>query len=131
GRGFAPFGTDDPMARPFVKFPANHHLAQVLERLVAIAAVRAGPLALEAGLFNGDEPTGPRDLPDAERFGDSWSARATLLPFPGVEAQASYASLASPEFPAGSGLDHRKRSASLRYEAARHGGEGEYLLVEW
>src|SRR5687768_17177992 len=31
GKGFAPFGTDDPMSRPFVKFPANHHLSQVLE----------------------------------------------------------------------------------------------------
>ena len=38
GRGFAPFGTDDPMVRPFVKYPANHHLAQILERWVAIGA---------------------------------------------------------------------------------------------
>src|SRR5215208_5307673 len=32
GEGFAPFGTDDPMTRPFVKYPVNHHLAQLLER---------------------------------------------------------------------------------------------------
>src|ERR1043166_10001925 len=33
GRGFVPFGSDDPMMRPFEKYPVNHHLAQVLERL--------------------------------------------------------------------------------------------------
>ncbi|HEX9106440.1 MAG TPA: hypothetical protein VF832_04420, partial [Longimicrobiales bacterium] len=42
GKGFAPFGTDDPMVRPFVKYPVNHHLSQILERAVAIAGVRAG-----------------------------------------------------------------------------------------
>jgi len=42
GKGFAPFGTDDPMARPFEKYPINHHLSQILERVVAIGAVRAG-----------------------------------------------------------------------------------------
>ncbi len=36
GRGFVPFGSDDPMARPFEKYPVNHHLSQVLERLVAV-----------------------------------------------------------------------------------------------
>src|SRR6185295_7516327 len=59
GKGFAPFGTDDPMVRPFLRYPVNHHLAQILERAVAIAAVRAGPLLAEAGLFNGDEPERP------------------------------------------------------------------------
>src|SRR4051812_41471976 len=54
GRGFAPFGSDDPMMRPFEKYPVNHHLAQVLERLVAIAALRYGPLIGELGTFNGD-----------------------------------------------------------------------------
>ncbi len=131
GKGFAAFGTDDPMARPFAKYPANHHLAQVLERLVAIGAVRAGPLLLEAGLFNGDEPARPEDLGSPGRFADSWTARATLLPLPGLEVQASHASVASPEFPAGSGLDHRKWSASARFERGRPGGDGEYLLVEW
>ncbi|CAN5854005.1 hypothetical protein BH11GEM1_BH11GEM1_19980 [soil metagenome] len=29
GRGFAPFGTDDPMMRPIEKFPVNHHLSPV------------------------------------------------------------------------------------------------------
>jgi hypothetical protein len=34
GKGFAPFGTDDPMVRPFLRYPVNHHLAQILERAV-------------------------------------------------------------------------------------------------
>jgi hypothetical protein len=80
GKGFAPFGTDDPMARPFVKYPANHHLAQVLERAVAIAALRAGPLVLEGGAFNGDEPGATDAFVRLDRFADSWSTRLTLLP---------------------------------------------------
>ncbi|HLA13915.1 MAG TPA: hypothetical protein VJZ25_02715, partial [Gemmatimonadaceae bacterium] len=71
GKGFAPFGTDDPMGRPFVKYPINHHLAQILERIVAIAAIRAGPVIVEAGTFNGDEPESPGDAPNRERLWDS------------------------------------------------------------
>jgi hypothetical protein len=126
GKGFAPFGTDDPMVRPFVKYPANHHLAQILERGVLIAAVRRGPLMLEGGLFNGDEPSTPSDFVNWDRFGDSWSARATLLGSAGTELSGSYASVASPEFPAGSGLDHRKWSAAARSETERG-----YTLLEW
>ncbi len=80
GRGFAPFGSDDPMVRPFEKYPVNHHLAQILERVVAIGAVRYGPVIGEVGTFNGDEPTGPGSSPNFSRFGDSWSSRLTLLP---------------------------------------------------
>jgi len=40
GKGFAPFGSDDPMSRPAVVYPVNHHWSQVLERAVAIGAVR-------------------------------------------------------------------------------------------
>ena len=42
GRGFVPFGSDDPMVRPFEKYPVDHHLAQILERPVAVAAVQYG-----------------------------------------------------------------------------------------
>jgi len=48
GKGFAPFGTDDPMMRPPLRYPVNHHLAQILERAVLIAAGRAGPVTAEA-----------------------------------------------------------------------------------
>ena len=51
------------MVRPFLRYPVNHHLAQILERAVAIAAVRAGPVLAEAGLFNGDEPERPGQWP--------------------------------------------------------------------
>jgi hypothetical protein len=131
GKGFAPFGTDDPMSRPFVKFPANHHLSQVLERAVAIAAVRGGPLLLEGALFNGDEPQAPDDLPSWNRFGDSWSVRGTLLPLDGLEASASHARLESPEHPLGGVLDQRKWSAALRWERRAGTASREYALVEW
>lgn len=130
GKGFAPFGTDDPMVRPLVKFPANHHLAQLLERLVLIAAVRRGPFLVEAGIFNGDEPLNPRSIGQLDRFGDSWSARLTLLPLDTYELQASHARVESPEQAHGGSLDQRKWSVSLRHER-RHEGGGHYFLVEW
>ena len=128
GRGFAPFGTDDPMMRPFEKYPINHHLSQILERGLAMGAVRVGPAMIEAATFGGDEPTAPGSLPRARRFGDSWSVRATALPMSGLEAQASYARVASPEQPGGFGLDQRKRSVSARYVTA----DGRrYVMAEW
>ena len=130
GRGFAPFGTDDPMARPFVRYPANHHLGQILERLIAIAAGRAGPLIVEAGLFNGDEPSDASDFGTPDRFADSWSARVTALPFAGLELQASHAFVVSPELPGGGGWDQRKWSASARYDHAIGIGDV-YALAEW
>jgi hypothetical protein len=131
GRGFVPFGTDDPMARPFVKFPANHHLAQVLERLMVQAAVRGGPLTVEGAVFDGSEPSGTADLGNPGRFGDSWALRATLAPRPGWEAAVGYADINSPEEPRGLGLDHHKLAASLRYEAQRGPADRTYALVEW
>ena len=78
GKGFAPYGTDDPMSRPVVKYPTNHHLSQVLERwtLNAVYLHRSG-LSVEAGLFGGREPESPSDLDNVRSFGDSWSARVT------------------------------------------------------
>lgn len=129
GRGFAPFGTDDPMVRPFVKYPVNHHLSQILERYVVTGALRHGPLMLEAGAFNGNEPTSPRDLGGLKRFGDSWSGRATLMPLTGVEVQASVAKVASPELPSGGGIDQKKRSFSARADLPM-GGARVYGLLE-
>jgi hypothetical protein len=133
GKGFAPFGTDDPMVRPFVKYPANHHLAQILERAIVVGAARRGALALEAGVFNGDEPEGPGDAPNSARFADSWAARLTAAPaarLPGLELQASYAAVRSPEWATGQGADQRKQSASARYEMPR-AALSPYALVEW
>jgi hypothetical protein len=128
GKGFAPFGTDDPMARPFEKYPINHHLAQILERAVAIGALRTGQWIFEAAAFNGDEPTSPGDVPNRSRYWDSWSGRITFVPWPQGEFQTSYARVKSPEDPAGGGADQRKQSASIRLEDAQHSG---YALFEW
>jgi hypothetical protein len=128
GRGFAPFGTDDPMMRPFEKYPINHHLAQVLERPLVIGAVRWRGAILEGGSFGGDEPSSPSSWPRWRRFGDSWSVRGTLIPLHALELQGSYARVASPEQREGFGLDQRKRSVSARWLSAT--GD-RYLLAEW
>jgi hypothetical protein len=125
GKGFVPFGTDDPMSRPLVKYPVNHHLAQILERGLLIGAISAGPFIAEASLFNGDEPEGAYDLPNWDRFGDSWSSRVTARKN-GLEIQASYARVESPEHASGNGLNHKKVSTSARFER-----NGRYALVEW
>jgi hypothetical protein len=130
GKGFAPFGTDDPMARPIFRYPVNHHLAQILERAVGVLAIRTGPLLAEAGLFNGDEPERPSQWPRLSRFGDSWSARVGLLPISGLELQGSHAQVHSPEHRPGSGTDQSKWSLSARWDAPLR-GRPVYGLVEW
>ena len=40
GKGFTPYGTDDPMMRPFVKYPVNHHHAQIIERVLVLGALQ-------------------------------------------------------------------------------------------
>lgn len=125
GKGFVPFGTDDPMSRPFVKYPVNHHLAQLLERAGVFAAAAAGPLIAELATFNGDEPDSPSDWPDWDRVGDSWSTRVTVTTSV-LELQGSLAAVESPEITLGGGLDQRKWSASARHERG-----GRYALIEW
>ena len=130
GKGFVPFGTDDPMSRPVARYPINHHLAQILERALAIIGVRAGPVAVEASLFNGDEPESPGQWPRLSRFGDSWSGRVTLRPLEQLELQGSYAKVHSPEHRLGSGTDQHKWSVSGRWD----GNVGDvplYGLMEW
>lgn len=75
GKGFAPYGTDDPMSRPSVKYPTNHHLSQILERFTLNAVWMKGPWGVEAGLFGGAEPDGPYDFSNIDSFGDSFSTR--------------------------------------------------------
>jgi hypothetical protein len=131
GKGFAPFGTDDPMVRPFLRYPVNHHLAQILERAVAIAAVRAGPLLAEAGLFDGDEPERPGQWPRVGgRFGDSWSGRLTGTLRPGLTVEGSYARVHSPEHRPGAGPDQDKWSAAGRWTRPIDGHPA-YVLAEW
>ena len=129
GRGFASFGTDDPMVRPFVKYPVNHHLSQILERWLATGAVRYGPVIVEAGWFSGAEPVDPEDMGDVDKLRDSWSARGTLRPAAWLELQASYAQVHSPENPNGEAPDHEMWNASARV-TRQLGAWLAYLLVE-
>ena len=130
GRGFAPFGSDDPMVRPFEKFPVNHHLAQILERLIAVAAARRGPVIGEVSLFDGDEPVAPGVPSSARRFGDSWSSRLTLLPSAGFEVSGSIARVKSPEVRTGDGLDQQKASVVARFNRETI-DSWRYALLEW
>jgi hypothetical protein len=130
GKGFVPFGSDDPMSRPVERFPVNHHLSQILERALALVAVEIGRVTLEAAPFGGDEPEHPGQAPNLSRFGDSWAARLTLRPLPGLEWQASTANVHSPEHRDGAGTDARKWSTSLRGER-RAGHTSLYGLLEW
>jgi hypothetical protein len=118
GKGFVPFGSDDPMSRPFVAYPVNHHLAQILERAVAGAQAGVGPVTIEVGLFNGDEPTDAWEWPEWSRFGDSWSARLELAPERGISLAVSYADVASPEARPGNGPDQEKWHVGFRGERA-------------
>lgn len=134
GKGFAPFGTDDPMSRPIARFPVNHHLAQILERYVFIGALAWRPFVVETARFNGDEPEHPSDAPNANHRGDSRATRITLRPeydlFRGAEIQWSTARVRSPESPTGRGFDQHKRSAAARIER-KVGDVDVYALAEW
>jgi hypothetical protein len=135
GRGFVPFGSDDPMVRPFVSYPVDHHLAQILERVVLIGAARVGPITAEAATFNGDEPLDPSAAPRFSRFGDSWALRGTVDGgqlsnlLRGAELSASYAAVKSPEYRDGRGLDQKKAHASLRLTGSS-GAYSRYALLE-
>lgn len=131
GKGFVPFGSDDPMSRPVLRYPVNHHLAQILERAVAQAGVRVGPAMIEGALFNGDEPERPGQWPRVGgRFGDSWSTRLTLIPVPGLELSGSRAKVHSPEHRPGAGTDAWKWHVAARLDRSLLGGRL-YGLAEW
>ncbi len=130
GKGFAAFGSDDPSNRLTLRYPVNHHWSQILERAVLTGGVLAGPVMAEVSLFNGDEPEYPQQTPNASRFGDSWSARLTAFPVRGLQLEASYASVQSPEHRAGSGTDQTKWHASAQWTRPL-GGHPFYAMAEW
>lgn len=130
GKGIVPFGSADPMMRPFTRYTANHHLAQILERAQIVAAARLGRVTLEASSFNGDEPENPRDWPNGDRLFDSWAARATMTLAPGLEASASVGRVKSPEDPAGFGLNQNKWAAHVRYSGPTS-RPARYAMIEW
>jgi hypothetical protein len=130
GKGFAPFGSDDPMSRPFLRFPINHHLAQILERAVIGGQVRLGPGRLEAAVFNGDEPERPGGWPNLHRFGDSWSIRTTASPARGLDLSGSVARVTSPEHRPGAGSIQRKAHLAARVDRSFGTARGSGL-AEW
>ena len=130
GKGFAAFGSDDPANRLTLRYPVNHHWSQILERAVLTGGVLAGPVMAEFSLFNGDEPEYPQRAPNFSRFGDSWSARLTAFPVQGLQLEASYASVQSPEHRAGFGTDQQKWHASGQWTRPL-GGHPFYALAEW
>jgi hypothetical protein len=101
-----------------------------MERWIGVAAFTTGSFALEAAAFNGDEPTGPRSTGRRDRIGDSYAGRITYWLSDGLELQASYARVESPEHADGGGLHHRKWHASARLGTAL-GGLPFYALAEW
>jgi hypothetical protein len=135
GKGFTPYGTDDPMMRPFMKYPVNHHHAQIIERVQAVGAVRLGRdarhITIEQAWFNGDEPTSPFAAPRWQRVGDSHSTRLTVGPSASLEWQASRAFVRSPGITQGGAFDHRQLSTSLRYAAIDEARWWRYGLVEF
>ncbi len=130
GKGFVPFGSDDPMARPTERFPVNHHLSQILERGQVLLGAHLGMASIEGALFDGDEPQHADQWPNLRRFGDSWSLRLTLRPASGLEWQASNAFVKSPEHREGSGVNSRKWSTAFRWDRTV-GGRPVYALAEW
>jgi hypothetical protein len=92
--------------------------------------LRTGPVLLEAGLFNGDEPDRPGRWPDLSRFGDSWSTRLTAFPLKQLELQGSYAAVHSPEHRPGFGPDQRKWELSARWSGLVRSSPV-YGMVEW
>jgi hypothetical protein len=131
GKGFVPFGSDDPMSRPPLRYPVNHHWAQILERAVVMAQLKWSKVVVEAALFNGDEPERPGQWPNLSRFGDSWSLRLIAAPWTWLDLQVSRAHLHSPEHRPGAGLDQEKQSLSARAERSVGSTFALYTLAEW
>ncbi len=133
GKGFAPFGTDDPMGRPGLKYPTNHHLSQILERWLVSGAFLRNGFSVEASLFGGAEPEGPYDFGNIDSFGDSWSARlakrwgAGEAPTPRWEASASFGSVE--EDVEGTPARTRLWNAAIRHQGPV-GGVPTYALLE-
>ncbi len=127
GKGFAPYGTSDPMARPGLKYPTNHHLSQILERWAVNATWLYGRWSLEAGLFGGQEPHSPYDFSNIESFGDSWSVRVARRfgagsgPAAAWEASASFGSVT--EFAHTVSETTRLVNGALRHAAPLRGGQ--------
>lgn len=132
GKGFAPYGTDDPMGRPAVKYPTNHHLSQVLERFTTNLVLTRNGWGVEAGIFGGAEPTSANDFSNISSYGDSWSTRLSKRsggdgPSAAWEVSSSFARIADAHH-------GRRQYTNLFNTAFRHVGRvtggSLYMLLE-
>lgn len=132
GKGFAAYGTDDPMSRPVAKYPTNHHLSQILERWTVNGAYTHGPWSAEGSIFSGQEPDGPWDRGNVEGFGRSFSARV-IRRFGGEGTTAPWelgASYGSVEEPHGDAAERTALyNATIRHSGA-HAFGGIYAMAE-
>ena len=75
GKGLRSLRIDDPMSRPGLKYPTNHHLSQVLEPWTVNGIWHLAGWSLEAGVFGGTEPEGRERFPGGG-FGHFPSSKA-------------------------------------------------------
>ncbi len=136
GKGFAPYGTDDPMSRPSLKYPTNHHLSQILERWTLNGVWRRKGWSVEAGVFGGTEPTGPYDMSNIDDFGNSWSGRLIRRWTSGERGAGAWEASASVADVTEAHEDHDGReettrllNGALRYEGPTRSGDL-YSLTE-
>lgn len=128
GKGFAPYGTEDPMGRPVVKYPTNHHLSQILERWTVNAAwLHRSGWSIEGAVFGGNEPRDAYDFSNIESFGNSWSSRVTKRFGTGWETSVSHARVT--EEHGGQDETTALTNGAIRYAAAL-GGTTVYALLE-
>ena len=130
GRGFARSASDDPMDRTFPQVSVNNHLSRFSSASSSFGALRAG-----AADWRAESSTAmsrrTRAQPEVSRFGDSWSARATVHPFRGVELSASMARVESPEFVRASGSIRKASAVSASSWENASRSESPILLAEW
>ena len=84
-----------------------------------------------AGIFNGDEPTGPFAQPTLSRITDSRAFRLTVRPMAGLEIQGSRAYITSPDIIQGGAADHAMLSASVRWEGSITQAISGYAFAEF
>ena len=129
GKAFAAYGSDDPMGRPGLKYPTNHHLSQILERWGVTGAFVRGGWSIEASVFGGNEPEDAYDLLNITPFGNSWSARLARRwgggygPLARWEATLSYGDVREEH-------GHEAGRTRLVNATVRHESDAAYGLLE-
>ena len=90
GKGIVPFGTDDPMSRPFVRFPVNHHLAQIVERAEIATGWRLGIGRARGRRLQRRRAGEPGPVAEHEPLRRFLGRAGDLWPVRGLEVQGSH-----------------------------------------